>query len=178
MPVAIVFETHSTCEDNERRVASGWRPSGLSAIGRRQAAELGERRRTDGLVAVFSSDLRRATETATIAFEDSTTPLLFDWRLRECDYGECEGVAFDTLARHRFRHVDDPYPAGESWRSAVDRVNRSIDDIATQWSGGRVLVIGHVATRWALEHRVNRVPLERLAVAEFQWRPGWEYALR
>ena len=30
--------------------------------------------------------------------------------------------------------------------------------------GKRVLVIGHVATRWALDHRVNGIPLEQLVV--------------
>ena len=43
--------------------------------------------------------------------------------------------------------------------------------------GERVLVIGHVATRWALDHRVNGRPLEDLAAEEFDWRPGWEYEL-
>jgi 2,3-bisphosphoglycerate-dependent phosphoglycerate mutase len=38
-------------------------------------------------------------------------------------------------------------------------------------------VIGHVATRWALEHRVNGVSIESLAAEEFVWLPGWEYVL-
>jgi hypothetical protein len=37
-------------------------------------------------------------------------------------------------------------------------------------------VIGHVATRWALDH-LRGVPLEQLVVAPFDWRPGWEYVL-
>jgi hypothetical protein len=38
-------------------------------------------------------------------------------------------------------------------------------------------VIGHVATRWALERRVCGRPLEELAAEEFVWEPGWEYEL-
>jgi alpha-ribazole phosphatase/probable phosphoglycerate mutase len=38
-------------------------------------------------------------------------------------------------------------------------------------------VIGHVATRWALDHLVDEVPLERLCGADFAWREGWEYRL-
>ena len=41
----------------------------------------------------------------------------------------------------------------------------------------RVLVIGHVATRWGLEHRLNGIPLEELAGEAFRWQPGWEYRL-
>ena len=40
-----------------------------------------------------------------------------------------------------------------------------------------MLVIGHVATHWAFEHRVHGRTLEELATEEFDWQPGWEYAL-
>ena len=43
--------------------------------------------------------------------------------------------------------------------------------------GRRVLVIGHVATRWALDHRANGIPLEQLVGEDFAWQEGWEYRL-
>ena len=49
---------------------------------------LGARRRHDGIDAVFTSDLWRAIETTMIAFADTPLPILYDWRLRECDYGQ------------------------------------------------------------------------------------------
>jgi 2,3-bisphosphoglycerate-dependent phosphoglycerate mutase len=84
-PVAIeiVYETHSTTVDNEQGRATGWLPGELSARGRAEACELGDRRRTDGLAAVFSSDLGRAVETVSIAFGGGDVPVLYDWRLRE-----------------------------------------------------------------------------------------------
>ncbi|WP_405898072.1 histidine phosphatase family protein [Streptomyces sp. NBC_00727] len=68
MPVRIVYESHATTTDNEAGIATGWLPGRLSATGRRQAAELGDRRRGTGLDAVCTSDLARAVETARIAF--------------------------------------------------------------------------------------------------------------
>jgi broad specificity phosphatase PhoE len=56
-----------TSEDNETGIATGWLPGRLSDIGRQQARELGARRRADRPVAVFTSDLSRAVETAEIA---------------------------------------------------------------------------------------------------------------
>ena len=53
MTVGIVFETHSLSEDNECGIASGWLPGGLSERGRVLARELGERRVSDGLAAVY-----------------------------------------------------------------------------------------------------------------------------
>jgi 2,3-bisphosphoglycerate-dependent phosphoglycerate mutase len=178
MAIQVVYETHSISEDNERGAATGWLPGRLSERGRELAAELGRRRRDDGLAAVFSSDLTRAAETASIAFAGSPVPVLLDWRLRECDYGERNGMSAAELHAHRREHLGDPYPGGESWRQAVARVGRFLDDLPLRWSGRRVLVIGHVATRWGLDHLVNGVPLEDLVDADFAWQEGWEYVLR
>ena len=41
--------------------------------------------------------------------------------------------------------------------------------------GQRILVIGHVATRWGLEHVIGGVPLEDLVNEDFAWQEGWEY---
>lgn len=173
----IVFETHSWSEDNERGISTGWLPGRLSERGRALAAELGLRRRDDGIAAVFTSDLRRAVETADIAFEGSGVPVLHDWRLRECDYGTRNGTPSAELHQRRQDYLDQPYPGGESWRQAVQRVGRFLNDVPMRWNGQRVLVIGHVATRWALDNLLNGVPLEELVVRDFGWREGWEYRL-
>jgi 2,3-bisphosphoglycerate-dependent phosphoglycerate mutase len=39
-----------------------------------------------------------------------------------------------------------------------------------------VLIIGHVATRYGLDHRLGGVPIEQLVGSDFDWREGWEYA--
>ena len=48
MTVQLVYETHSITEDNERGIATGWRPGRLSARGREPTAELGQRGRAAG----------------------------------------------------------------------------------------------------------------------------------
>jgi 2,3-bisphosphoglycerate-dependent phosphoglycerate mutase len=101
--VDIVFETHSTTEDNEFGVATGWLPGRLSASGRSQAREMGGRRRGDGLAAVFTSDLRRAAETVELAFDGTGPPVLCDWRLRECDYGDLNGAPAAEVHGERAR---------------------------------------------------------------------------
>lgn len=176
--IQVVFETHCISEDNERGVASGWSHSRLSARGRELAEELGRRRGEDGIDAVFSSDLRRAAETAELAFANVPLPVLLDWRLRECDYGRLNAGPAADHVRSRARFLDDPYPGGESWRQAVARVGRFLDDLPLRWEGKRVLVIGHVATRWGLEHHLTGTPLEELVGADLDWREGWEYVAR
>jgi len=177
MPTEIVFETHSWSEDNESGRATGWLPGQLSARGRAAAAALGDRRRRNGITAVFTSDLGRAAETARIAFGGGPIPVLSDWRLRECDYGHANGSPAEALRQDRVRHLDVPYPGGESWRQAVHRVARFLADVPLRWADLRILVIGHTATRWAFDHFLTGVPLETLLTEDFAWREGWEYRL-
>lgn len=178
MAVQIVFETHQLSEDNERGNATGWLDGKLSVRGRALAQERGAQRRGDDIAAVFTSDLGRAVETALLAVGDTTVPILHDWRLRECDYGELNGQPAAVVHGDRRAHLDVPYPGGESWRQAIDRAGRVLDDLPTRWSGCRVLMVGHVATRWALDHFLDGVPVEELVEGDFDWREdGWEYAL-
>jgi 2,3-bisphosphoglycerate-dependent phosphoglycerate mutase len=171
--MTLVFETHATTIDNETGHATGWLPGQLSAIGRAQARELGLRRRDEAIDVIVASDLRRAVETVEVAFSGLDVPVSFDSRLRECNYGRLNGAPVTELRRPD--HLDTPYPDGGSWWQAVDRVVRWLAEARVAYEGRRVLVIGHTATRWALDEAVNGVPLAHSLVAPFDWQPGWEY---
>jgi alpha-ribazole phosphatase/probable phosphoglycerate mutase len=173
--IQLVYETHAMTLDNEQGRATGWLPGQLSQRGREQAQQLGRRRAADGITAVFSSDLARATQTAAEAFGRSSIPVLLDWRLRECDYGQRNGMPVAELRAGRREHLDRPYPGGESWRQAVARVGRFLNDLPLRWQGQRVLIIGHAATRWGLDHLIGGIPLEELIEQDFGWQEGWEY---
>jgi alpha-ribazole phosphatase/probable phosphoglycerate mutase len=175
--IEIVFETHSTTTDNERWVASGWLDGQLSPLGRRQARELGERRAADEIVAVFCSDLGRSVETAQIAFGGRGLPIFHDWRLRECNYGMLNGTAVARLEAERTKHVLDPYPGGESYLDVVARARSFLQDLPARYPERRVCVIGHSATKWALDHLLEGTPLDELVEGSFRWQPGWLYTL-
>jgi broad specificity phosphatase PhoE len=177
MAVEIVYETHSISDHNESGIASGWLPGELSERGRALAAELGERRRHDGLDAVFSSDLWRAVQTAQIAFEGSDIPLIQDRRLRECHYGEFDGMPVSQLEKRRGRHIDEPWPGGQSYQDVVRQTGDFLTELAAKWDGKKVLLIAHSANRWALKHILHGVPLRDLVDRPFDWRPGWTFRL-
>ena len=80
-------------------------------------------------------------------------------------------------ARRSARAPRPALPGGESWRQAVTRGGRFLADLPLRWNGQRILVIGHVATRWGLDHFIHGVPLEDLAAQDFGWREGWEYRI-
>ncbi|MFI9561284.1 histidine phosphatase family protein [Nonomuraea endophytica] len=174
MAVKLIYETHAITVDNETGIATGWLPGELSARGRELAVELGVRRA--GVDVVYSSDLRRAVQTAEVAFGGGRE-VLRDVRLRECDYGIYNGRPVDELARLRRRHVDVPWPGGQSYRQVVAETAAFLEEVMERWQGRTVLVISHSANRWALQNLLHGVPLEELVDAPFDWRPGWEYSL-
>ncbi|MBA3293624.1 MAG: histidine phosphatase family protein [Geodermatophilaceae bacterium] len=67
MAVQLIYETHSTTRDNEAGIATGWLPGELSEAGVQNAADLGERRRDDGIDVIYASDLQRAVQSTQIA---------------------------------------------------------------------------------------------------------------
>jgi broad specificity phosphatase PhoE len=114
-------------------------------------------------------------DTAEIAFAGSSLSVGADARLRECNYGELNGTS--EPLDDRAAHIDVPYPGGESWRKAVERVAGFLEELRRGRAGERVLVIGHSATRLALEVVANGRQLEDVIGASFTWQPGWEFEL-
>jgi broad specificity phosphatase PhoE len=175
--IELVYETHSRTIDNETGIATGWLPGRLSETGRGFARALGERRRNDGLAVVFTSDLARAVETAEIAFGGTALPVRQDSRLRECNYGELNGRPVSEIDAERLNRIDEPFPGGESYRGVVGRIQSFLGDLSPEFDECRVLLIGHAAPRWALEHLLLGTPLEDLVLAPFEWQEGWTYRL-
>ncbi|MEO6998164.1 MAG: histidine phosphatase family protein [Terracoccus sp.] len=176
MPVELVYETHATTVDNENGIATGWLPGQLSARGRAEAIEMGERRRSAAITAVVSSDLARAVETTTIALGGSGIPVHLDTRLRECDYGELNGCSRDDFGERKGR-IDVPFPGGQSYRDVVVNTQSLLADLRRDHNGGRVLLVAHSANLWALQHLLDGVPLDDLVDAPFAWQPGWYWTL-
>jgi broad specificity phosphatase PhoE/ribosomal protein S18 acetylase RimI-like enzyme len=175
--VQIVYETHATTVDNENGVATGWLPGELSTAGRANAEDLGRRRRYDGLDLVVTSDLARAVQTVEIAFAGADVPIITDPRLRELDYGDLNGAPVDTVHRNRRDRVDTPFPGGQSYRQATDAMSALLDDLLRERDGQRVLLVGHAATRFALDNLPTGRPLEAAVTRPFAWREGWTYEL-
>ncbi len=174
-PRVVVFETHATSLDNEAGLASGWFDVGLSPRGDQQARELGERRGRDAFAAVYCSDLTRAVRTAEIAFGERGVPIVRDARLRECDYGALTRHPAADIESMRASRIEEPFPGGESYQQCVARVSAWLAEARAAHPGGDVLVIGHRATFYALEHLLRGVPLEQAIAAPWCWRPGWTY---
>ncbi len=174
--VEIVFESHATTRDNQNYFASGHADAELSPLGVRQAKELGERYPGGVFDVVLCSDLRRSYKTAELAF-GNRFPIIRDVRLRECDYGSLTGHPSDEVDPEKARRITRPFPDGESYSQVASRLKSFLDDLLSGRDGQRVLIIGHRATQYGLEHWLNRIPLARAVTAAWAWQPGWTYRL-
>ncbi len=175
--ITIIFETHATSVDNEQHVASGHFDCDLSALGQQQARELGARYAHEQLDAIFCSDLRRASATAELAFAGRGVPIVPDARLRECDYGELTRHPREEVEQERPHRITKPFPGGESYEQASQRVRSFLADLLRLYDGKRVMIIGHRATQCGLEHWIRGILLREAVTGPWTWRPGWRYHL-
>lgn len=175
--VTITFESHGTTFDNENNIASGWHDVRLSPKGIEQAKELGKRYEGKTFAAIFCSDLKRSYQTATLAFDFDPNLIRTDWRLRECDYGQYAQSSKAEVDAGKLSHLDIPFIDGESYAQCMERMASFLADLRAMFDERHVMIVGHRATQYGLEHFINNKPLEQCVSEPWEWQPGWTYKL-
>ena len=133
----IIVVRHAESEHHVRRLSGGWTDTPLTDLGRRQAEAVAGRlrREIDTPTRIYTSDLKRAAETAApiaTAFGIDAIP---DWRLREQNNGDAAGLTVDEMLgrfpQEPFPHPPDhrPFPGGETAREFRTRVGSFMDEL-------------------------------------------------
>lgn len=121
------------------------------------------------LVAIYSSPLRRAVETARIVGAPHGIAPVERAELIEADVGRWEGRTWEEIeasepeafARFMADPGTVPYPGGESFRDVQRRARPALERVAADHPGRDVAVVGHnVVNRAVLAHLLG-VPIER-----------------
>jgi broad specificity phosphatase PhoE len=115
----------------------GQLPVGLDELGRRQAHELAERAAAHGFVALWSSTLLRARETAEIVAARIGLELKQDARLMETNAGdwtdrpfaEVQAEAPELFAKFVAGDPTFAFPGGESFAQQEERVGAALEDV-------------------------------------------------
>jgi broad specificity phosphatase PhoE len=173
--ISIIFEPHNTSTDNEAKLSSGWNDIDLSELGLTQSVELLDRSRDRNLDAIFTSDLQRAYKTAIPTAEELKIPVFIDLRLRECDYGELTQVDKHIVDRQKAKRINTPFPDGESYEQCMKRMKEFLDYLKENFDGKNVMIIGHRATQYGLEHHIKNKDLKTCVTEPWAWQPGWTY---
>ena len=152
-PTRLLLVRHGESVANvERRIGGMATCSGLSDLGRRQAARLRDRVRSDDLPAVdelWSSAMPRARETAEIVNEALGLELQVGDDFDELRPGEVDGLKFSEYVE-RFGDIDqmaEPYrvlsPGGESRATFFTRVGVAFDQLLAARAGRSLMVVCH-----------------------------------
>jgi alpha-ribazole phosphatase/probable phosphoglycerate mutase len=123
----------------------------LSEQGRLQLARLAEVPAGYPLTHIFSSDLRRAQETASAIATKQGMVIELLSALREMRFGEWEGLSWDQVsardaayaARWMAEYPQLPAPGGEPFNDFRLRVRGALAEVAARSAGGCAAVVTH-----------------------------------
>ena len=106
----------------EMNVAQRWQGSGIDSlltdVGKEQARELGEKVKNKGITTIYCSPLLRAVQTANIVADKNSifSPIVILKDLRECSFGDLEGLTFQEVEEKYSTSVKDfLWPTKENW---------------------------------------------------------------
>lgn len=150
-PTRLCLVRHGETEWNAARRIQGHIDIDLNETGLRQADAAGCWLKTAGIVALYSSDLKRAWVTAQrIGGQLGLQPQAVR-ELRERCYGIFEGLTYDEAQRNHpqayaafeGRNADYDFENGESLRLMFERVTKALTGIVAAHPGGNVVVVVH-----------------------------------
>ncbi|MCG0276387.1 MAG: alpha-ribazole phosphatase [Thermosediminibacteraceae bacterium] len=136
---------------NKNFLYQGQKDIPLSEKGRLQAQRLAEVLKRETFDVVYSSDLKRAVETAEIIAAPHGLPVICTKELRELSFGKWEGHSYQDLEKKYFEEFhnwlrnpgDNKPPGGESLEELIQRVVGFAKLAARNHSNKNILIVTH-----------------------------------
>ena len=181
----LVLLRHGQTEYNAGSRMQGQLDTDLSTLGREQAAAAAEVLAKREPLAIVSSDLRRALDTATALAELSGVDVSVDTRLRETHLGDWQGLTHlevdDVAPGARLAWRDDARWAPHGGESRVDVAERSmpvVDELLTglgDWGSGErpVVLVAHGGLIAALTAALLDLPVDNWPVLGGMGNASW-----
>lgn len=157
-PDRVILARHGETEyESEYMGAAG---GSLTALGRAQARDLGERLRSSSVTAVYCSELSRGVQTAEIAAALLGLPVTVRVGIHEYPAGDYLGRPYDAkffdamVTSWLAGDLAVQVPGGESGDQVADRVLQVLEDLVRRHPGETVLVVSHGGVVLALMGRL------------------------
>lgn len=174
----LVLLRHGQTTYNAGERMQGQLDTDLSELGRDQAARAAEVLAGRAPVAVLSSDLRRAYDTAVTVADRAGLPVQVDKRLRETHLGDWQGLTHHEVdARYpgaRAHWRGDPRwapPGGENRVQVAERSYPLVQELLAdragehpQWGNRPLVLVAHGGLIAALTARLLELPVDRWEV--------------
>ncbi len=181
MSIQITYFVHGTTTDNEQHISSGWKDVELSELGRQQSVALKEQTKDKKFDVVFCSDLKRAHDSAKLAWE-GVHEIIPDARLRECNYGDLNGASSDIVEPMQEKEcIEKPFPNGESYEDVKTRIAEFLTFLKQSYDGKHVAIVGHKAPQLSFDVLLKGKTWKEALAEDWRktksWQPGWEYVI-
>lgn len=152
MATQLLLIRHGSTAWNKECRYCGFSDVGLNDNGRVQAGRLRRRFRSQSVDKIYSSDRKRAIQTADIAFKGYSVEKISD--LREINFGIFEGMTYkEILMKYPDiykKWIKDPFktviPFGESLDIFKRRVVKAFKKIAAEHSNQSIVIVCHGGT--------------------------------
>ena len=163
---------HGETVENAKGISQGHWPGTFSKKGLQQAKELALKLKSEKIDAIYSSDLKRAANTAReIARFHPNAEILFIKSLREVDLKKLAGTKIDW---------EKDRPTGiESHASMAARARQALEQAFSVHPNGSVLFVAHhginksimrIIHNWPLDKKIP--PLENASLQAFEIKKG------
>lgn len=175
-PTRLCIVRHGETDWNAGRRIQGQTDVPLSAVGHAQARATGNALKDEGFVAIYSSDLARARQTAEAtahlaphsAHHSTLVPLQLDAGLRERHYGVFQGLTYEEAAqrhpadyaRHKARDPHFAPAGGENLVDLATRIGATCDKIVRRHAGRAAVLFTHGGVLDILYRRAAGQPLD------------------
>jgi Fructose-2,6-bisphosphatase len=164
----LILVRHAETEWNRLGRCQGFADLELNDNGRKQVKELAKSLREKTISVVYSSDLRRAVDTAKAIADYHGLGVKVDPDLREMNQGDLEGLTFDAI-RERYAGLLNEWrenpesvrlPLGETLKEVQERALRAVERMYDKHNGETVVAVSHNFTIATLLCRFTGVELK------------------
>ena len=163
----LILVRHGQTSCNVADVWHGWDDCELTEEGHSQARAVAARLSGEPVAGVYSSDSRRAMQTAAAIAAPHGVSVTPDAGLRERHAGEFEGLSIHEIVRLHPTVWQDRAadlwgwgpPGGEPFQTVLDRGLAVIHRLAARHSDETVVVVSHMTMVRALICRLGHIPL-------------------
>jgi broad specificity phosphatase PhoE len=183
---------HGETNWNSQGRCQGLTDLDLNETGAQQARETAWSLRNESIDAIYSSDLKRAFQTAGAVNKYHDLGVTIDSDLRELNHGDLEGRTFEEvrdafpefIKAWRNQPAYLPIPGGESFADVNHRSSRSLERICHRHAQQTVLVVSHQFPIRAILCQITGSPLNHyrnfkvdpceLFLYSYEFYKGWK----
>lgn len=166
----VIFVRHGETAWNSAKKYQGHSDIPLNEKGLQQAKMVAQRLTGEAISAVYSSDLRRAVQTAELIAGQHSLQTVALQELREVNFGLWEGLSYEeimatwpeVLSAIYARPGADRIPGGESFYEVKERVARGLSRCIADHDQETIVIVSHGGTMRVLLCHALGLAVERM----------------